>query len=86
MRDCREYARQPVIGIQGFLLDHGAPHEHVIANQVRSLKIKPSGIHRFEYQLRFITPLIQGDGHDFKALQTVPHHVRVVDGRDQRTE
>lgn len=58
----------------------------IVANQVGSLKIKPGGIHRFEYQLRFVTPLVQSDGHDFKALQTVPYHVRIVDGRDQRTE
>ena len=78
--------RQPVIGIQGVLLGHGAPHEHVVAYQIGSLKIKPGGIHRFEYQLRLVAPPIQSDGHDFKALQTVPYHVRIVDGRDQRTE
>lgn len=61
----------------------GPPHEHVVAYQIGSLKIKPGGIHRFEYQLRFITPLIQGDGHDFKALQTVPYHVRIIDCGDK---
>ena len=31
-------------------------------------------------------PLVQGDGHDFETLQTVPHHVRIIDCGDQRTE
>ena len=36
--------------------------------------------------MRFVASLVQGDGHDFKALQSVPHRVHVIDCGDQGTE